>query len=303
MATTNPSSRKPVGGAPPPVLRVTRFDRVSSLLMAIVAGLVLGVLSLFVVWYANRPPAPIEDVPLELVELPGGFEDGSIDETLRLESPEDPTQDPSLAEIPAEENEIQEVLENVLTLSEEATQIVQQQFETDARNQGRAGSATGTGRRALGFGPGESGIPREQRWFVRFDETGSIELYARQLDFFGIELGAILSGGKLIYLSELSADRPTTRTVESGASEKRLYMTWQGGGRRVADLQLFKKAGVEVGSGTIFHFYPPQTEALLAKLERDYAGRPVDQIRRTYFAVKPTRNGYEFVVTQQTYFQ
>lgn len=303
MATTNPTTRKPLGGAPPPVLHVTRFDRVSSLLMAVVAGLVLGVLSLSVVWYANRPPAPVEDVPMELVELPGGFEDGSIDETLRLESPEDPTQDPSLAEIPAEENEIQEVLENVLTLSEEATQIVQQQFETDARNQGRAGSATGTGRRALGFGPGESGIPREQRWFVRFDETGSIDLYARQLEFFGIELGAILSGGKLVYLSKPSADRPTTRTVDGGGSEKRLYMTWQGGGRRVADLQLFKKAGIEVGSATIFHFYPPQTEARLAQLERDYAGRPVDQIRRTYFSVKPTPSGYEFVVTQQTYFQ
>ena len=303
MASTNPTAPSPVRNAPPPVLQVTRYDRVSSLLMAVVIGLVLSVASLFVVWIVNRPPAPVEDVPLELVELPGGFEDGSIEETLRLDSPEDPTQDPSLAETPAEESEIQEVLENVLTLSEEATQIVQEQFETDARNQGRAGSATGTGRRALGFGPGESGIPREQRWFVRFDETGSIELYARQLEFFGIELGAILPGGKLVYLSQLTNPKPATRTVASGANEKRLYMTWQGGGRKVADMQLFQRAGIDVGGGTIFHFYPPKTENLLAQLERDYRGRPVDQIRRTYFAVKPMRDGYQFVVTQQTYFE
>ncbi|MGH7200365.1 MAG: hypothetical protein ACREJB_07145, partial [Planctomycetaceae bacterium] len=126
--------------------------------------------------------------------------------------------------------------------------------------------------------------------------------YARQLDFFGIELGALLPEGKLVYLSNLSNSTPSKKIISTGSGEQRLYMTWRGGGRKLADVQLFQKAGVDVRSATIFHFYPQKTEQMLARLELSYRNRPVREIRRTYFAVERAGNGYQFVVTRQSYF-
>ena len=170
-------------------------------------------------------------------------------------------------------------------------------------NTGKAGSAKGTGRRALGFGNGTGGMPREQRWFVKFGERAALDEYARQLEYFGIELGALLPDGRLAYLTKLTETVPDVRYEKTGAAESRLYMTWQGGERRTADVQLFAKAKIEVQPETvIFHFYPKKTENVLAQLEVAYRNRPVSQIRRTYFAVEPEARAYKFTVFRQIYY-
>ena len=288
---------------PPPVLRDTLYDRVSSWTIALFAGLALLCCSIVALWITNRLPAPPKVVPVEMVELPGGAEDGSPDETLRVDSPDPETPDASPAEMPADQTEISETLETVVELSESATQQVQQQFDTGVQNTGKAGSAKGTGRKGLGVGPGTGGLPREQRWFVRFGDRAGVDEYAKQLEFFGIELGALLPDGRLAYLSKLTQPVPTVRFAAGGAGEQRLYMTWQGGERRGADVDLFRRAAVEVQPDTvIFHFYSKPTESKLAQLELDYRGRPLKQIRRTYFAVEGATAGYQFVVVRQVYF-
>lgn len=301
MPTSQAPSKSP--SAPPaPVLRETRFDLATAFLIALVLGLAGLLVWLTAVWLTNRPPEVDSVVPVELVERPGGVEDGAIEETLKVESPEDISDDPSLAEFESDETEVQEMLDNVLELSDKANNQAQEQLEQDLRNAGTPGSAAGTGRRALGSGAGEAGIPREQRWFIAFASEGTLDQYAAQLDFFGIELGALLPDGKLIYLSNLKAAQPTARTVTSGAEEKRMYLTWSGGTLRLGDIQLFDRAGVDVTGGILFHFYPAATEQMLAKLELEAAGRPVAQIRRTYFIVRRKSPGYEFVVTRQIFF-
>lgn len=285
-----------------PVLHVTRYERVSAWVIALVFGLAFACGWLILVWITNRLPKAVDSVPVEILELPGGSPDGAPGESLRVDSPLPEINDPSPAEMDAPESEIQEVLENVVELSDIASNQARQQFELGTRNVGKAGSARGTGRRGYGVGPGKSGLPREQRWYIRFADQVSLDEYARQLDFFGIELAALLPEGKIVYLSNLSEPQPQVRHATSGKDEQRLYMTWQGGDRRVADLQLFKKAGVEVPLGSvIFHFYPPRTEAQLARLEREYQNRPANQIRRTYFTVEREGRGYRFVVLRQTY--
>jgi len=210
--------------------------------------------------------------------------------------------DPSVPETPSDEMEVAETIENVLELSDEAALQVPPQFETANENRGQPGSATGTGRRALGSGPGEGGFPRHQRWYVRFAERGTLDSYARQLDFFGIELAVLSGGNEIVYLSKVSGDKPQIRRANSGKGENRLFFTWQGGNRRKADLQLFEKAGVSVAGGTIMHFYPAEAENQLARKELEYRNRPVGQIRRTYFAVRDNGRGYEFEVTKQSYY-
>jgi hypothetical protein len=299
MSQTSPSG----GSPPPPVLKTTQYEMVTSGMMAVVFGLIVAVVSLGILLASIWVFKTDDVVPLELIEMPGGYEDGAVDETLQLDSPEDESDDPSLAEEISEDTEVEEVLDNVVELADQATEQAQQQFQLDALNTGKPGSASGTGRRPLGMGGGQGGMPREQRWFVRFSDNGTLEEYAEQLDAFGIELGVLQPGGTLLYVSKFTAPQPSKRTATSGKDEKRLYMTWRGGGRKTIDIQLFRKAGVTVGSGLIFHFYPKAAELKLLRAELDYRNKPVEEIRRTYFIVRGEKPKFEFAVTRQSYFQ
>jgi secreted protein with Ig-like and vWFA domain len=139
---------------------------------------------------------------------------------------------------------------------------------------------------------GTTGVPLgEERWVIRFADTA--EEAARQLDYFGIELG-LLSDGKLIYLSQMSTT-PTTREVTTPIDEERLFF----GFHRERGAELFEKVGIDAGQGAILQFIPAETEALLARLERAYAGRTESEVRRTYFAVEQTDDGYAARVTRQ----
>ncbi len=284
-----------------PVLKTTRQDVVSSFLLATVLGLALLVIVLFAAWAATWPAAPVEAVPVELFDVTGGYEDGAVDETLELDTPEDPSEDPSLAEVEDDEMQVEEAIETVVELSEESAEQVHERIQQDKLNAGPPGSASGTGRRPLGLGGGEGGVPRANRWFVAFaDDTLSV--YAAQLEFFGIRLGVRL-GAELVFLTNLTTPSPGRETVTKG-NPNWLFFTWRGGGRRKADLLLFKKASVETAAGEIVHVYSQRAEQEMARVELEAAeGRPVDEIRRTYFTVRGNaEEGFRFVVTRQTFF-
>ncbi len=294
-----------------PVLRVTAYDRVSSLLMALLLGASAIAVGAVGWWLTTRPPpAPAPLVPLEIVDVTGGYEDGSPDETLRVDSPEEERPNASLVNNPTEEStpQVEAAIANVISASGRATAPgaagnASEYMETsDVESTGVPGSAKGTGGRPLGMGGGTTGgVPREMRWYVKFSDTASVEEYARQLDYFGIELGVLSANGVLTYASKLSAGQPATRQVQSGKDEKRLFFRWQGGERKGADEALLAKAGVTVGNGTIFHFYSQQTENILATLEAQYTRRALKEVRRTYFNVIRKEQNYEFVITRQTY--
>lgn len=304
-----PAIKEPPSAAPeksvespqPPEMRVTQYDRVSSFMMALVAGLILCVFCVLAYWWAHRPPPSLDLVPLEMLEVSGGFEDGNPDDTWDLESPDPEEPNASLVDELSEEVEIEETLDNIVELSEQATQQYEEVVGSDSESKGKQGSASGSGGRPLGMGPGMGGVPREQRWFVRFAEGKSIDEYAKQLDFFGIVLGVVQPQGELVYVSKFSS-RPEKKVVKSGKNEKRLYMTWQSGERRATDVKLLSRAGVQAGrQSVIFHFYPKKTEQMLAQLEFNYRKKPPQEIRRTYFLAQKKGNGYVFDVTRQTY--
>lgn len=295
----------------PPVLRVTAYDRVSSLLMALLLA-ALGVVVVTVGWWLTTrpPPAPAPLVALEIVDVTGGYEDGSPDETLRVDSPEEERPNASLVNNPTEEStpQVEAAIANVISASGKATapgaagSASEYMESADVESTGVPGSARGTGGRPLGMGGGTTGgVPREMRWYVKFSDTASVDEYARQLDFFKIELGVLSADGVLTYVSNLSAGQPQRRQVNSGKDEKRLFFRWQGGERKGADETLLAKAGVTVGNGTIFHFYSRETENILATLEAQYTRRPLKEVRRTYFNVVRRDKNYEFVVTRQTF--
>ena len=284
-----------------PVMRVTRYEQVSSLMISIVIGLLFATFVTLALYLSTVKADEVGPAEMELIELAGGVDDGQPDETLKVESPEEEIEDPALIEEETEETEIEEVFENVVEISDNAAEQVEQQFETQAQNSGKVGSKVGTGSRPLGSGPGEGGIPRHQRWFIRFTQGSSLKEYAKQLDFFGIELGALFPAQKkLVYLRNFSTTA-VSKEVKTGTNEKRLYMNWQSGSLRKTDHELFKRARINTRGALILHFYPSGTENMLAKLEKDFRKRNVKTIRRTIFSVRKRGAGYRFLVTRQTY--
>lgn len=302
-----------------PSVQVTRLDRTTAQLIA--GCLFLGLLLLFLMtlWFANlRPSRTLQAAPLEIVEEGfGGDPDGSPGESLRIDSPEPPSADAAIGEDVAE---VVEVPDSAPTetpdMADLATEISQDvspdtegapvatKFQPAALAVRKTGSSQGTGtKRALGFGPGnKGGVPRELRWFVKFAERGTLEEYAAQLDFFEIEMGALMPDGKLILVSKFTAPSPTKKTVTNGADEKRLYFTWRGGSRQAGDKDLLQKAGVNANNATmILHLYPQKTENVLANIELQYKNRKAIEIKRTYFVVRNAKDGYEFAVSQQLY--
>lgn len=284
---------------PSPVIKVTLYDMITSFLISAGGLLAATLVILIAIWLASRIPTRVLLDPI-MTAGDGGFEDGEENATPDVESPEDPTDDPSVSN-DEDVTELMEITDPVMEASDTAAQLVEPSAFTDDRNSGNPGSAEGTGGRPLGTGGGgRGGTPREQRWFVSFADKGDLKSYARQLDFFKIELGVMFPAeSRLVYMNNISADRPTTREVKTGDNEKRLFMNWEGGDRKEADAELFQKAGVDARPGVILHFYPAELEQTLARLELSYANRASAQIRRTYFQVKRAGDGFEFTVTEQ----
>ena len=146
-------------------------------------------------------------------------------------------------------------------------------------------------------------MPRHQRWEIDL-EGKSLAAYSKQLDFFGIEIGAFdLKTQIVAYASKFTGDKPTSRTARASL-DKRFNMGWQSGPLQEADRDLLRRAGIKIEGKVIRQFYSAATETMLAQLEHKYApDREVNEIRKTKFVVRPAEGGYEFVVVEQRYFQ
>jgi hypothetical protein len=302
-----------------PVFGVTRYDRVTSLLMSLILTISIVAAALGTIWASNRTwivkrkPAKVE--VLEVIDdvLGGGAEDGVLGESLYQPGPDAPMEvssatnpDEVIADAPLLEERVSEILSAVGTALDNADQLLMvNEIGSSALPVGSRGTGT---RRNLGTGPGDGGgVKRHERWEIVF-EPGQTELeYARQLDYFGVELGTIVDR-KLYLVSRLSSPRPTVR-VSPGADEKRLYFSWRAGSRRQIDVNLLRKApefpSAEVT--VVLQFYPFETEQKLQHLERNYleankGTRDLRIIRKSKFAVKRVGGGYDFEITKQEYF-
>ncbi|HWE38194.1 MAG TPA: hypothetical protein VG406_16610 [Isosphaeraceae bacterium] len=297
----------------PQVRGESQYDRVTSGLMSVVVGafLVFGWLSLMYITsqaYADRVSQPVE-----IIEVSGGGGDpeGTPGSTEKVDVPgAEPDKFASNNENePAEFEEPSVQEEPAVALDVEAMQDAGDELanSVDLAAEMPRGGAVATGKRASkigkggpGFGPGgpgDGGFSREQRWSIVYPPGQTPEEYARQLDAFKVELGAI-TGGVMQVASNLSSATPTRRTIDH-RTEKRLYFLYQGQGRRVSDIELLKKAGINVTEGATFQFYPKEVEDALAQLENRYRHLQPAQIRLTRFEVVRQGNRWGFKVVAQ----
>jgi hypothetical protein len=297
----------------PRVLGESIYDRVTSFLMAVVLGALLVVGLLGLIYVTNQAYASRVTAPLQIVEVSGGGSgnpEGTPGSTEKVDVPG--------ADLAAFASNNEEEAGDFEEPSVQAAPGAMLDAVADAKSglaevdlgpvmssggpvaSGRRASKLGTGGPGLGFGPGDGGGAREQRWSIVYNTEQTPEEYARQLDALGVELAVVEGPDQLLYLSNLSSAEPTKR-YGSGRSDDRLYFLWQGRGRKASDLALLRKAGIEVGEGVVLQFYPKGVEDQLAQLEFRYRGRQPGEIRVTRFSVVLRDNGYGFqVIAQET---
>lgn len=295
----------------PRVRGESALDRVTSMLMAVILGATLVVGWLALIFVTNQEFAARVTSPLQIVEVfggGGGSPDGTPGSTeqINIAGADAAAMASNNEETPGEfeQPSVQTTPGAMLDAALEAGKAVAEVDVGPAMPSGgavaggRRASKLGTGGPGLGFGPGDGGVSRENRWSILYPEGQSPEEYARELDFFKVELAVVGGKDQLVFASNFSSPTPTRRNGGSGG-ESRLYFIWEGRARKASDLTLLRKAGIDAGQGTVFQFYPPEVEQRLAELEQRYRGRTPAEIRVTRFAVVRKGDGYDFKVSAQ----
>lgn len=301
--TKQPSAAAPDPARPRPApkqvirqeLTVSRFDQVSSFLLAFAMFIGIMVGMLFLLWITSGGTVETELMP-PIIENPAG-------RGANAEGFERDFEPPGAEEV---EELLEPTMEETLTAVTDAVSTVAASIDSvdsDATATTQ-GSGKGDSRQAGPEGEGDDIVPRFERWKLKF-AAKNLVAYASQLDFYKIELAAI--GGQIQgvdYASRL-ASAPQTRRGES-ATEKRLYFMWTVAGPLMQyDRQLLQKAGIPLAGRQMLKFVPPELENQLAAKELEYAReqghQSVTEIAQTVFESQPNDGGYTFVVIDQRY--
>jgi hypothetical protein len=281
-------------------LRVSIYDRAWCWLLSLLLLIGSAVFILFMIWLSNHMHTVdiAREVDLTEVGDGDGGGDGRPSGGTQLESP-----DVSADQIEITDN-TQDVEETITAVSESVVETVTQlddpslqppKVKGDYGTGGGSGGGSGPGR-GMGHGKGRPGKP--QRWTWQFDKGNTLDLYARQLDALKIELGVVMEGDNVIYLSGFSAGIPKKREGKR-AEEKRYFFVWQGGELKQADLEFFRRARVSTEGGRIFVFIPRDLEAKMIELEKAHQNKTIAEIKKTTFKILPEGGSYTFKVVGQ----
>jgi hypothetical protein len=274
-------------------LEVSPYERVASMLLALLVLIGSAVLIMFILWLTSQifaseamPPVGLEEIGTGEGGLSGGMQlDAPMAEELGLETD-------------LEEPALEETLAAIADVVASQVAMLDDPSLTEEVLTGRGGS-TGDGR-GLGRGSGPGGSGKARHWEMQFPAGNTIDTYARQLDFFNIELGVLMPGNKVIYASNFANRKPTRREGPAD-QEKRYYLTWRRGGLEQADRELLSWAQINPGRNLILKFLTRELELDLQQKEKAYAGDESKRVKTTYFGIRPRSGGYEFYVIDQTY--
>jgi len=268
------------------LLKVSAYDRAASMLVAALVMVGLFVLLLFIVWVTTRVffvPAPPEVFLVD--EEPG---------TTNPEGTARDIHEPGIEEL----TDIIEpdITETLAAVTEAVSSVAASLDAVDGVMATRGKGAGDNRKRGSG-----AVIPRWQRWEIRFEST-TLEAYAKQLEFFGIELGALGGGRGGVDYAQMKSGSPQQRSVDADTKDDRLYFIWQGGKLKQQDQSLLQQAGISTTGRVLCQFYPKSIENQLAVLEKQKLGsRPLRDVKRTVFGVRPAGRGFEFFVVEIDY--
>jgi hypothetical protein len=300
VSKIDPSAGEARGSSEPnTVLRISSYDRAASMLLSLLILIGSSVTLMFVIWISNRIHTSQVAVPVVMDEVGTGDGSPAGGGGTDLDQPatEEVAQETNL-----QEPQLKDTLSLVASAVQDRADLLDDPAMLDRTNPGRGGGTgggIGTGH-GTGIGPGSGTGGRPRHWELRFPRDNSLEAYAKQLDFFGIQLGVLLPGNKVQYAYNLSKSQPDQRTGAAN-QEKRYYLTWRRGELEQADRELLARAKVDYQNRLILKFLPVEIEKQLWSLEKARAGDGSAGVPTTVFGIQPEGNGYSFYVIEQTF--
>jgi hypothetical protein len=279
-------------------LTVSGYERVSSTLIALLISLGAITSVVVTIWISTVVRASSTAVPFEMVAV-GDGEGGGDGRPM------------GGSQLDAPSNEYDGVGDDKMTADAPQQTLCATAVETAAKDldmdepepitrQRLASPGTGDGL-GLDYGPVPGGRPRH--WEIYFQKGSTLDLYARQLDYFHIEIGIVKPGGKIDYAFHLSNPKPDTRSItDAYKNEQRYWLRWTQGDLQQADRELAVRAGLDPDAGMIFKFMSKETEYKLYTIERLQAGEARwKNVKGTRFGVKTVGAGFEFYIIEQNY--
>jgi hypothetical protein len=277
-----------------PVIRVetqvSQYERVSGGLASgvIIMGLLAAVM--FFIWYSLlKTNRTIPDVTPAFAG-----------ETSNPEGIAEDVEEPGVEEFPeVQEPQLAEALESVDVISTVRAN------DSVAGDAAQMGTGKGLGdRRSQGFGTGGTVSNKFwERWQIIYS-VNTMSEYARQLDFFKIELGgAERAGDNIVYLTNVSG----AANIRAGAKrlERRVYFSHTIPQLRNWDLNLLRNANVaNAGDRIPLQFYPAEIINLLGSLEAQQLARDnreVANVKSTIFNVVGSPGNYRFELGKVNY--
>jgi len=300
VSKIDPSAGEARGSSEPnTVLRISSYDRAASMLLSLLILIGSSVTLMFVIWISNRIHTSQVAVPVVMDEVGTGDGSPAGGGGTDLDQPatEEVAQETNL-----QEPQLKDTLSLVASAVQDRADLLDDPAMLDRTNPGRGGGTgggIGTGH-GTGIGPGSGTGGRPRHWELRFPRDNSLEAYAKQLDFFGIQLGVLLPGNKVQYAYNLSKSQPDQRTGAAN-QEKRYYLTWRRGELEQADRELLARAKVDYQNRLILKFLPVEIEKQLWSLEKARAGDGSAGVPTTVFGIRAEGNGYSFYVIEQTF--
>ncbi|MDG2383592.1 MAG: hypothetical protein P8N76_18110 [Pirellulaceae bacterium] len=277
------TSRAPVYGD---LLKVSAYDRVSSMLVALLLMVGALVVVLFIIWLTTR-----------VFYLPSAPEVFLVEEEPGTQNPEGTARDINEPGIEELTDLIEPDITETLAAVTDAVSSVAASLDAVDGVMATRGKGAGDNRKR---GGGDI-IPRWQRWEIRFQST-TLDAYAKQLEFFKIELGALGGGRAGVDYAQFDRGGLKKRSVAGDAKDERLYFIWRGGRLKQQDITLLQQAGVTTAGRVVCQFYPKDIENQLAVLEKQQMGsRALRDVKRTVFGVRPAGRGFEFYVIEIDY--
>jgi hypothetical protein len=272
-----------------PVLGETFYDRTTSALwtLFLVAGCVCALL--IAIWLqfvdSGVPRSFIKTVPI--VVSPREIVQPELPQRLNvIQVPEDAA---SFGARQNSESDLPQLFETVTSAS-----VIESATRTN--HKGKANDSETTGLEA-----GGSFLHRlpPRRWSFEISAPRSASEYGRMLDHFGVELGAVFSDNRVVYLSHVSGVSQIRR-ADNLEAETRIFTVWSAGELVDLDHEFFRSSGVNITGAKLVQFFPPETEEMLQEKAESFAGRTSAEIYHTWFQLVPTADGFTFDVVRQT---
>jgi len=279
------------------VLRVTAYDKASSLMVSLLLLVGVAATSLFIIWLSTVIVFVKFSKPIRMIQYPGrGDHDPGF-----ARDPEGPGVEE--LDVVMEEAPVEAALEPVSNLASTVAASYDS-FDTDAVVSTKGRGGLGDSRPPGPEGEGENVVPPWQRWEIRYESNDPIE-YRRQLDFFGMEIGAAGGAKQVDYAFNVSKNPISTRKGD-GKKELRVYLTWKPGSPlREFDENILQDAGIAFQNRIVMQFIPQETVYVtLHRLEFENSEKlkkdPLEWLK-TYFKVRKTSTGYEFYIDEQLF--